>query len=262
MRYPVGTFQPDGKLVGVGTLTGTTTDQFVFRLNTNGTLDGTFSNDGFDVQGNLAGGNRGDTSVGVELLFQRQIVTFGNSDHTVLSAYAEDSTLLLYSSTGSLGGFGLYSTTGWRGDFASELAERSDGSLVAAGWTNVGAGVQANGALWAWSNAGAPLTTFGNNGTQFYDTTRREQFFAVATDAMLTLAGGFTERSTGVIDLLGPTLHLRRRLGSRVLRHRNLYFPGHFTQPGKLQLPQCRGPRSSHPAFLRGISRSGQHRQR
>ncbi|MBM4781046.1 MAG: hypothetical protein GQE15_25410, partial [Archangiaceae bacterium] len=204
--------QPDGRIVG-GAYWGTPAfdnDLATFRVTTSGALDTTFSGDGFDVRSNLAGGNRGDTPSGIAITSAGEILNIGNSESvTNVTGFNDDTVVLRYTSAGVLdttygGGDGVYilGLTGFRQDIASDVALRSDGSLVAVGWTNVvGAGTSSeNGALWAFNASGAPLASFNTSGTQFYDSTRRDQFFGVAADGNLTIAAGYSDRVGGGND--------------------------------------------------------------
>lgn len=204
--------QPDGRVVG-GAYWGTPAfdnELATFRLTTAGALDTTFSGDGFDVRGNIAGGNRNEAPTGIAVTSAGEVLSIANSETvTNVTGFGDDTVVLRYTSAGALdtgygGGDGIFihGLTGFRQDIASDVALRADGSLVAVGWTNVvGAGTSSeNGALWAFNASGAPLATFNTTGTQFYDSTRRDQFFGVAADGNLALAVGYSDRVGGGND--------------------------------------------------------------
>ena len=204
----------DGRLVGLAYWgnASSNNDLVTFRLTAAGALDTSFSGDGYDVRDNLAGGNRHEAPTTAVLLSDNTVIAVGNSEvvNVVATSFSDDTVLLKYTTAGALdttygGGDGilLHGTTGFRQDIASDVAIRADGTIVAAGWTNVvGAGTSnENGALWAYTSTGAPATSFNGTGLQFYDNTRRDQFFGVATDGNLTLACGYSDRAAGGNDL-------------------------------------------------------------
>jgi uncharacterized delta-60 repeat protein len=204
----------DGRLVGLAYWgnASSNNDLVTFRLTAAGALDTSFSGDGYDVRDNLAGGNRHEAPTTAVLLSDNTVIAVGNSEvvNVVATSFSDDTVLLKYTTAGALdttygGGDGilLHGTTGFRQDIASDVAIRADGTIVAAGWTNVvGAGTSnENGALWAYTSTGAPATSFNGTGLQFYDNTRRDQLFGVATDGNLTLACGYSDRAAGGNDL-------------------------------------------------------------
>jgi uncharacterized delta-60 repeat protein len=151
--------QPDGKLLAAVRIWQSGEDFAVARLNADGTLDTSFSGDGWT---STSFGVNNDMITRIALQPDGRIVAAGTS--TDLSA----AVITRFLTTGSVdGNFGLGGRvvlhTGQSGDSISSLAVQTDGKLLAAGTASDGF-FASDMALWRFTASGAADTTFGPGG--------------------------------------------------------------------------------------------------
>ncbi|MEZ5596736.1 MAG: LamG-like jellyroll fold domain-containing protein, partial [Pseudomonadales bacterium] len=162
--------QSDGKIVVVGYTNGGNNNIITLRLDTDGTLDTTFSGDGMDVQ-SFSSGN--DIAYAVEIQADGKIVVGG-------TAYAGggglDIVLMRYNANGTLdttfAGNGKKSQSIANGhDYSFDLAIQNDGRIVVAGKTPDGGNEKiailrfnTDGSLdSSWSGPGTPSYAVGTS---------------------------------------------------------------------------------------------------
>ena len=133
--------QPDGKVVAVGYVSTSSTgrDFAVIRLNTNGSLDTTFSDDG-KLSFNFGSATRDDIARAVAVQPDGRIVVageadvlgFGNFDIVVARLNADGAFDTSFGSNGKV----VTNLPNNRPDFGRGLALQSDGKLLVAGYSN------------------------------------------------------------------------------------------------------------------------------
>lgn len=189
--------QADGKIVVVGQVqdysnpNNTSPDFGVARLNTDGSLDTSFGDQGA-LSIDFGGGTAWDTAYAVLIQPDGKIVVAGETlDQS--STYTYDVALVRLNADGSLdtsfgtGGRVIYDSGGSSADRATGIVRQTDGSLVIAGNTDRNGEYDA---LFArFTPDGAPDTTFGTNGS-----------------VTLTFGPGSTETVTALVRLSDDTL--------------------------------------------------------
>jgi len=187
-HFTCTTVQSDGKIVvGGNTWNGSNSDFLVARYNVNGTLDSTFSDDGWQTT---------DLSVFAEsvnsIVIQSdgKIVAGGNTSDQSGIRFA----LVRYNSNGSLDS--TFSDNGIQisnlnsSGQINSLALQADGKIVAAG--NVWNGSNNDVAVARYNTNGHPDSTFSSNGLQQTDLGNSEEFgnsVAVQSDGKIIVAG-------------------------------------------------------------------------
>lgn len=136
-RFQSGVVQPDGKIIIVGTEVPINNELqsrlIIARLNTDGSLDASFSNDGYDIKGIGEHASASD----VFLQSDGKILVIGSS---YTGGTSSDFLIVRYNSNGSLdnsfSGDGIV-TTDFFGDAdrATSIAIQSDGKILVAGYT-------------------------------------------------------------------------------------------------------------------------------
>ena len=162
--------QQDGKIVlAGGTGVGTDNERFaVARLNSNGTLDTSFSGDGRVVVDPPIGTGFGERANAVALQTDGKIVAVGVTNinapaNEQFAAVRLDTDGSLDASFGSGGKVSTTVTTG-TDDGAWAVAIQGDGKIVAAGFAGI-PGSQADFAVVRWETDGDPDNTFGVGST-------------------------------------------------------------------------------------------------
>jgi uncharacterized delta-60 repeat protein len=202
--------QPDGKIVVVGaSVVNNKDDVLVLRLNSNGTLDGTFGSAG--VATYSGAGDHYDYGNGVALQGDGRIVVLGVT--SIGTAF--DILLLRYNSNGTLdttfgtGGVVIYGDSGARNDYGYALVIQKDGKIVITGYTQ---GSSDDLLVVRFNPTGALDTTFGTEGTVTWNGTAGGtdygQGIALQSDGKLIITG-FSHNGTNedmlVMRLLGST---------------------------------------------------------
>jgi uncharacterized delta-60 repeat protein len=171
--------QPDGKIVAVGTLSSTPTNDFALaRYNPDGSLDTSFSGDGRQV----TDFGSGDTATGVALQADGKIVAVGHAGG--IGGGGGDFGLARYNPDGSLdtsfsgdgkqetnfGGFGGF-------DLGNGVAIQSDGKIVAVGRAG---GTGGDFGLARYNPDGSLDTSFSGDGKRWTDFGGSEEASGVA----------------------------------------------------------------------------------
>jgi uncharacterized delta-60 repeat protein len=200
--------QQDGKILVVGaSVVNNKDDVLVLRLNSNGTLDGTFGSAG--VATYSGAGDNFDYGNGVALQGDGRIVVLGAT--SIGTAF--DILLLRYNSNGTLdttfgtGGVVIYGNAGSRNDYGYALVIQKDGKIVITGYTQ---GSSDDVLVVRFDPTGALDTTFGTDGTVTWNgtggVTDYGQGIALQSDGKLIITG-FSNNGTNedmlVMRLLG-----------------------------------------------------------
>jgi uncharacterized delta-60 repeat protein len=157
--------QSDGKILVAGqSYNGNNFDFSLVRLNTDGSLDTTFSGDGKLVT-SISTGDDGGQSVTVQpdgkILVAGSSGNFTNSDFA-LARYNKDGTLdKTFSGDGR-----LTTSIGPNFDYGSSIALQSDGKILVAGLSQKGPNQGTNFALARYNSNGTLDTTFSGDGKQ------------------------------------------------------------------------------------------------
>ncbi|MBK8812729.1 MAG: VCBS repeat-containing protein [Acidobacteria bacterium] len=184
--------QPDGKIVVVGSVfTGQFSDFAVIRLNSNGTFDSTFDDDGIVATSINA---RNDVAFAVSIQSDGKIVVAGSDENPNLSLFREFA-VVRYNSDGSLDssfGFGGKKTTLLTASSeARAVALQPDGKIVVAGAGEHLAGVV------RYNLDGTLDSTFDGDGIATLSSYSAYSI-ALQTDGKIVLGGSPT---SGNIDL-------------------------------------------------------------
>ncbi|HEY0977659.1 MAG TPA: T9SS type A sorting domain-containing protein [Flavobacteriales bacterium] len=156
--------QPDGKIVAAGFFGETELwyTLLLVRFNADGTLDGTFSDDGI-VKHNH--GNVDDEAYDLELTADGSIIVAGK---TVTVDYNYSALLMKFTSTGEVddtfGDNGAVEEDLDQFDYAWELELQPDGRIIMAGTSGEGPPNGFDMAVWKYASDGTRDTDFGNNG--------------------------------------------------------------------------------------------------
>jgi uncharacterized delta-60 repeat protein len=203
--------QEDGKILVVGaSVVNNKDDVLVLRLNSNGTLDGTFGAAG--VATYSGAGDNFDYGNGIALQEDGRIVVLGA---TSIGA-AFDILLLRYNSNGTLdttfgtGGAVTYGDAGARNDYGYALVIQKDGKIVITGYTQGGSSDDV--LVVRFDPTGALDTRFGTEGTVIWNGTAGGtdygQGIALQSDGKLIITG-FSHNGKNedmlVLRLLGST---------------------------------------------------------
>ncbi len=202
--------QADGKIVVVGSVTAGGANGLDFgiaRLNTDGTLDGTFGTGGKATLDFAAGGQNNDTANGVAVAGNGNIYLIGTAQDGLLTTTA---VAVAFTPTGTpLGTFGnngkLFVDYGGTTDTGTVIDIQADGKLIFAGTTNA---VPANGTDFAVSrhdptngmldmgfgNAGKVTINFGAASAD------RANTVAVQANGNIVVAGSSNVNAPGNFD--------------------------------------------------------------
>jgi uncharacterized delta-60 repeat protein len=183
--------QEDGKIVVVGaSVVNNKDDVLVLRLNSNGTLDGTYGTAGVATYSGT--GDNFDYGNGVALQGDGRIVVIGAT--SIGTAF--DILLLRYNSNGTLdntfgtGGVVTYGDAGTRNDYGYALVIQKDGKIVITGYTQ---GSSDDVLVVRFDPNGALDTTFGTEGTVIWNGTAGGmdygQGIALQSDGKLIITG-------------------------------------------------------------------------
>ena len=184
--------QQDGKILVAGESgTATSQDGLVLRLLSDGSLDGTFANNGRFVFNGT--GNELDRFFGARLQADGRIVAFG----ATAKAGKSDALMVRLLQTGALdasfgsGGAVAYDGPAGQNDYASDLALQADGRIVITG--AVGTAESFSVFVARYDPSGQPDSGFGSAGTVIYRSPADRFFYgysiALQPDGRLLVAG-------------------------------------------------------------------------
>ncbi len=204
--------QLDGKIVGAG-WGNTARNPIVFRLNSNGTLDTNFDNDGIII------GPAGTIATSVAIQWDGKIVVAGDT------LFPFDFIVTRYNSDGtrdvSFDGDGIVTTNippaGVSDDFTRAMTLQSDGKIIVAGYTS---NTNANFATVRYNSDGSLDNSWGNGGrvTTTFDPFGSGQLFGVTSAADgKVVASGKIHNIFGVVRYQGAPIAASAKISGRVV---------------------------------------------
>ncbi len=181
--------QEDGKIVVAGTRNNSGDhDVMVARYESNGSLDTSFSNDGYTLSGFTS---TNEYATGVAIQSDGKIVVAGYSNHNG----DDDAFIIRYNSDGSIDdSYSVYGYTlvGFTGidDHVNSIAIQSDGKIVVAGDTENGDNIDFM--AMRYNTDGTLDTSFNSNGVVASGYTNSDDYakdVAIQSDGKIVLAG-------------------------------------------------------------------------
>lgn len=183
------TLDKNGRILVAGASTGPANPEMtVWCFLTNGLLDTAFSNKGWVIQGNAAGGNGQDWGRGIAVDRSNRILVTGYS----FSGTSDDMVLWRFRSDGSLDT--SFSNKGWvvhhnaaggnGGEWGYSVKADTNGKIVVAGFSHNGANNDM--VVWRYNPDGSLDTAFSNKGWVVHDNAAggsgNEEAYAVTID--------------------------------------------------------------------------------